>query len=84
MVAPRYTEAARVEPYRRGLCGLAYVLKRLGSPKEEPQLSDNIQAFAFGYGRPLFRTNSAQRRQVRRIKAQTMRVRGATYVKTGT
>ena len=69
MVAPGYSVAARVEPYRDGLCGLGYVLKHLGSPTEEAQLSDNIRAFAAGSGKSLFRTNSAQRRQVRRIKA---------------
>lgn len=69
MVAPRYSDAARVEPYRDCLCGLEYILKHLGSPTEEPQLSDNVRAFAMGSGKSLFRTNSAQRRQVRRIKA---------------
>jgi len=69
MVAPRYSDAARVEPYVNGLCGLPYVLKRLGSLTEEPQFSDNILAFAPGSGKSLFRTNSAQRRQVCRIKA---------------
>jgi hypothetical protein len=69
MAAPRYTQAARVEPYVNGLCGLPYVVKRLGSPTEEPQFSDNILAFAPGSGKSLFRTNSAQRRQVCRIKA---------------
>jgi hypothetical protein len=69
MAAPRYSAAARVEPYLDGLCGLGYVLKHLGSPTEEPQFSDNIQAFASGSGKSLFRTNSAQRRQVFRIKA---------------
>jgi hypothetical protein len=72
MVAPRYSAAARVEPYMDGLCGLPYVVKRLGSFTEEPQFSDNIQAFAPGCGKSLFRTNSAQRRQVCRIKAAMM------------
>jgi hypothetical protein len=69
MVAPRYSDAARVEPYVNGVCGLPYVVKRLGSLTEEPQFSDNILAFAPGSGKSLFRTNSAQRRQVCRIKA---------------
>jgi len=73
MVAPRFAAAARVEPYVYGLCGLAYVVKRLGGPKEDPQFSDNIRAFAPGCGRSLFRTDSAQRRQVRRIKAAMVR-----------
>jgi hypothetical protein len=77
MVAPRYSEAASVEPYTRGLCGLGYVLKRLGSPNEESQFSDNLHAFALGSGESLFRTNSAQRRQVRRIKVQLNRRRSS-------
>jgi hypothetical protein len=73
MVASRHSEAAIVEPYMDGLCGLGYVLKRLGSPREEPQFSDNIRAFAPGNGKSLFRTNYAQRRQVSRIKAEMVR-----------
>jgi hypothetical protein len=69
MVTPRYSEAAIVEPYREGLCGLGYVLKQLNNHMEEIQFSDNIQAFAPGCGKSLFRTNSEQRRQVFRIKA---------------
>jgi hypothetical protein len=69
MTAPRYSDAARVEPYLNGLCGLGYVLKHLGSSTEEAQFSDNISAFAPGCGKSLFRTNSVQRRHVRRIKA---------------
>jgi len=73
MVAPRYSDAARVEPYRGDLCGLGYVLKRLGSPDVEPQFSDNIRAFVSGSAKSLFNTNSAQRRHVRRIKAVIVR-----------
>ena len=73
MVAPRYSEAAKVEPYRRGLCGLGYVLKRLDGRMEEIQFSENIRAFAPGSGKSCFRTSSAQRRQVRRIKAEIRR-----------
>lgn len=69
MVAPRYSAAGIVEPFNDGLCGFGYVLKQLGNPKEEPRFSDNIVAFAPGRGKSLFRTNSAQRRQARRIKA---------------
>ena len=70
IAAPRYLEAARVEPYKRGLCGLGYVLKQLGNATSEPQFSDNIQAFASGSGESHFRTSSAQKRQIRRIKVQ--------------
>lgn len=73
MVAPRYSDAAIVEPYRDGLCGLGYVLKQLGSSTQEPQFSDNIRAFARGCGKSLFHTNSAQRRQICRIKAAVVR-----------
>lgn len=74
MVAPRYTDAAKVEPYRLGLCGLGYVLKRLDTRMEEIQFSDNIGAFAPGSGKSLFRTSSAQKRQMRRIKAEIQRL----------
>lgn len=70
MVAPRYSEAAIVKPFRRGLCGLGYVLKRLGNTAEDIQFSENITSFAAGNGKSLFRTSSAERRQRRRIKAQ--------------
>jgi hypothetical protein len=70
MVAPRYSKAARIKPYRRGLCGLGYVLKRLGNTAEDIQFSDNIASFATGNGNSLFRTSSAERRQRRRIETQ--------------
>ena len=69
LVGPRYEQAARVKPYENGLCGLGYVLKRLGSPRVEPQFSDNIRAFVTGDGKSMFKTDSRQRRQVRRVKA---------------
>jgi len=73
MVAPRYSEAAIVKPYRRGLCGLGYVLKRLNNFDGDIQFSENITSFAAGNGKSLFRTSSAERRLHRRIKAQFVR-----------
>ena len=73
MVSPRYLEAARVAPYLCGLCGLGYILKRLPDSGERIQFSANLPAFATGSGKPLFRANSAQRRQQRRILAQIER-----------
>jgi hypothetical protein len=70
MIATRYSKAAEIEPYRRGLCGLGYLLKRLGNATEDIQFSDNITSFAATGGESLFRTNSAERRQHRRIKVQ--------------
>jgi hypothetical protein len=70
IVSPRYIEAAIVELYRDGLCGIGYVLKRLHNPAEQIQFSDNIAAFAQPGGKSHFRTNSAQRRQRRRIGEQ--------------
>jgi len=70
MVAPHYSEAAIVKPFRRGLCGLGYVLKRLGNTTEDIQFSENITSFAAGNEKSLFRTSSAERRQGRRIKGQ--------------
>ena len=40
IAAPRYKQAARVEPYRRGLCGIGYVLKALDSSLEDAQFSN--------------------------------------------
>jgi len=70
MIAPRCAEAARVEPFRRGLCGLGYVLKHLPESDKSGQFSKNIAAFALGKGKSRFRTNSAERRHQRRIRAQ--------------
>jgi hypothetical protein len=70
MVARAYAEAAIVEPYKNGLCGIGYVLKRLGSSNEESRFSDNIAAFVQPSGKSRFPTNAAQRRQRRRIGTQ--------------
>jgi len=70
MVAPRYVDAAEVKAYRRGLCGLGYILKQLPDPCEEIQFSENLAAFAVKREPSGFRTTSAQRRQERRIRAQ--------------
>lgn len=69
MAAPRYSRAAVVEPYRRSRYGMGYVIKQLGSPAESIQYSNNIAAFGPG-GKSLFRTDAADRRQQRRIRAQ--------------
>ena len=69
LVAPRYAEAAKVEPYQNGLCGLGYVVKQLGSPYEDVQFSANLTAFVPSL-KPHFNSDSAQRRQRRRIQAQ--------------
>jgi hypothetical protein len=73
LAALGYSDAAIVKPYQRGLCGLGYILKQLDSPAESIQYSENIAAFAPSSGRSLFRTSSAQRRQIRRIKAEVRR-----------
>lgn len=70
MAAPNYREAAKIEPYQNGLCGLGYVLKHLQCPANPIEFSDNISAFAHGAGTSLFPTTPSQRRQSRRIKAQ--------------
>ena len=70
LVSPRYSEAAIVHPYRPGIFGIGYALKRLDSPTGEIQFSDNIAAFAKDAGKSIFPTNSARRRQRRRIRAQ--------------
>ncbi len=72
-VRTRRPDAAKVELYINDLAGLGYILKRLGSSREEPECSDNVLAFASGRGDSLFRTNSAQRRQFRRIRAELER-----------
>ncbi len=69
IAAPRYSEAAKIEPYQDAICGLGYVLKELDSSAEDVHFSPNLNAFAPNL-KPVFRTNSAQTRQLRRIKAQ--------------
>ena len=78
MVAPRWPDAARVEPYTQGHCGLGYIMKQLGSVSVEPRLSDNLPAFSSGFTASQFEENSLQRRQTRRIKAQLAREREAS------
>jgi hypothetical protein len=68
IAAPRYNEAAQVEQYERGVCGLGYVLKQLGSAAEDVEFSANLTAFAQGSAKSQFRSTSA--RQHRRIGAQ--------------
>jgi hypothetical protein len=70
MVSPRYADAARVEPYCPDIYGIGYVFKQGGSLMGEAQFSDNIAAFAKPGGKSRFPTNSAERRQRRRIVAQ--------------
>ena len=70
IVAPKYADAARVEPYLKGCCGLGYILKTLDTPYEGAEFSPNLSAFALNNPATHFRTNLAQRRQRRRIDAQ--------------
>lgn len=70
LASPGYSEAAKVEPYLVGRCGLGYVLKQLCSPSGDIEYSDNITAFS---SRPLksrFPTTPRQRRNQRRIQRQ--------------
>jgi len=70
IAAPRYKQAGQVKPYRRGVCGLGYVLKRLGSSGEDIQFSDNISAFSPQSASRFFGRNAAERRQLQRIGNQ--------------
>ena len=70
LVAPRYADAAKVKPFRPGLCGLGYILKTLAAPYEDVRLSENLNAFAVNCPSIHCRTNFAQRRQYRRVQAQ--------------
>lgn len=76
IAAPRFSEAAKVEQFQEGICGLGYVLKSLGSSPEDVQFSPNLAAFASNL-KSVFRTNSAQRRQRRRIMEQIERAHPA-------
>ncbi len=73
IAAPRSPKAAEVKRYRKGICGLPYVLKTLGGSMEDAQFSANLNAFAPSL-EPVFPTNSAQKRQRRRIKRQLEQV----------
>lgn len=70
LAAPRYRRAAVVKPYSKGACGAGYVIKCLDTPVEEVAFSENLNAFAMGNRKSLFRSTSRQRRQRRRIDAQ--------------
>ncbi len=72
IVAPRWAEAAKVEPYQGDICGLGYVLKELGCSDEDVRYSPNLAFFAPSF-EPVSRLNSAQRRQCRRINMQLER-----------
>lgn len=69
-VARRYPMAAEVEPYRYGIGGLAYVMKSLDRPTEEVQFSANLSGFLPKSAARFFGRNSAERRQLRRIRRQ--------------
>lgn len=73
MIAVHSLEAAKVVPYKRGLGGLGYSLKRLGSADECIQFSENLAVFVPNGCKSRFRTSSAQRRQQRRIREQLAR-----------
>ena len=72
-IAPRFNDAARVEPYRLGLCGIGYILKQIGSHGDGIRYSENIRAFTREPSKSLFPTTPAQRRQQRRISEQSRR-----------
>jgi hypothetical protein len=65
-----FLEAARVEPYVKGLGGGAYVLKMFGHNYEDVRFSENLSAFDPEAGTRFFGTTPRQRRQIRRIQAQ--------------
>lgn len=73
MVAPRYSEAAIVEPFRRGICGMGYIVKELDTDAEEVEFSDNIAAFMDTAKASPFQTSGPQLRQQRRIREQLRR-----------
>jgi hypothetical protein len=75
IAAPRSPKAAEVKRYRKGVCGLGYVLKTLGGALEDAQFSANLNAFAPSL-EPVFPANSAQKRQRRRIKQQLEEAEG--------
>ncbi len=74
LAAPGYSDAAVVKPYRKGQCGMGYVLKQLNCPANMIQFSENIPAFAEGSGCSRFSTTPAQRRQHRRIRKKLIQM----------
>jgi hypothetical protein len=71
LVARRYPLAAKVEPYRYGVGGLAYVLKSLDRNTEDIQFSENLSAFVPNSAFRFFGSNAAERRHIRRIHSQS-------------
>jgi hypothetical protein len=67
-IAPRYPTAAMVKPYEYGIGGLAYVLKSLDKDFEDVRFSANLNWFCLARQRSPSVRNSAERRQIRRIR----------------
>ena len=67
-IALRYPTAALVEPYEYGIGGLAYVLKSLDKDFEDVRFSANLDWFCPAGKCSRSARNSAERRQVRRIR----------------
>jgi hypothetical protein len=67
-IALRYPTAAMVEPYEYGIGGLAYVLKSLDKDFEDVRFSANLDWFCLAGERSPSVRNSAERRQIRRIR----------------
>jgi hypothetical protein len=72
VIGRRSSSAAKVEPFRYGIGGVAYVMKSLDSLPEDVQFSHNISGFLPGAGRRFFGATSAERRHIRRIREQTV------------
>jgi len=70
VIGRRSSAAAEVEPFKRGIDGLAYVMKSLDSLPEDVQFSRNLSAFYLGSALRFFGRTRAERRQVRRIRLQ--------------
>jgi hypothetical protein len=63
-------DAAQVRVYRDGNCGLAYVLKELGSATEEIGMSDHIAAYYPESPQRFYGRTSSERRKISRIRKQ--------------
>lgn len=77
LAAPRYADAAKVEPFRYGLYGLGYILKLMPQTDAGIQFSPNLSAFAHDGRESIFPTTPAERRHRRRIKAQMQEQNGS-------
>ncbi len=70
IIASRNRKLVEVKPYQDGLCGLGYILKRLGSVREDIRFSSNLAAFVPDAASRFYGRKGPEKRQLSRIRTQ--------------